>query len=85
MEHRIASDGRGLWSGNCVDARTGIEAKSEVRARNVHVHNFKTGDLAPKRKEKEIEDKLELGEEGLAREDEYFHLLDINLSDFDDS
>ena len=59
--------------------------------RNVHVHNFKTGDLAPKtEREREVgkallEDKLELGEEGLAWEDEYFHLLDINLNDFDDS
>jgi len=54
--------------------------------RNVHVHDFKTGDLASKRKEelrKALEDQLELGEEGLAKEDEY--LLDINLGDLEDS
>eukprot|EP00956_Cyclotella_meneghiniana_P022017 scaffold40896_cov41-Cyclotella_meneghiniana.AAC.6 len=54
--------------------------------RNVQVHDFKTGDLASKRKEelrKALEDQIELGEEGLAKEDEY--LLDINLDDLDDS
>ena len=52
----------------------------------MQVHDFKTGDLASKRKEelrKALEDQIELGEEGLAKEDEY--LLDINLDDFDDS
>ena len=54
--------------------------------RNVHVHDFKTGDLASKRKEglrQALEDQLELGEEGLAPEDEY--LLDINLDNLDES
>ena len=54
--------------------------------RNVHVHDFKTSDLAPKWKEefrKALEDQLCLGEEGLAKEDEY--LLDINLDTLDDS
>jgi hypothetical protein len=54
--------------------------------RNVHVYDFKTGDLASKRKEelrRALEDQIELGGEGLAREDEY--LLDINLDDLDDS
>ena len=50
------------------------------------MHDFKTGDLASKRKEdlrRALEDQLELGEEGLAREDEY--LLDINLDNLDES
>ena len=54
--------------------------------RNVHVHDFKSGDLASKRKEelrKALEDKLYQGEEGLEKEDEY--LLDINLDTLDDS
>ena len=52
--------------------------------RNVQVHDFKTGDLASKRElRKALEDQIELGEEGLAKEDEY--LLDINLDDLDDS
>lgn len=54
--------------------------------RNVHVHDFKTRDLASKRKEelrKALEDQIELVEEGLAHEDEY--LLDINLGDLDNS
>ena len=54
--------------------------------RNVHVHDFKTGDLASKRKEelrKALEDQLYQGEDGLEKEDQY--LLDIKLETLDDS
>jgi hypothetical protein len=52
--------------------------------RNVHVHDFISGDIATKRKEeikRDLDDLIELGGEGLEEEDLY--LLEINLDDLD--
>ena len=52
--------------------------------RNVHVHDFMTGVHATQRKEalqREIEDQIELGGEGLEDADKY--LLEINLDDLE--
>ena len=52
--------------------------------RNVHVHETVTGLHAMRRKEdsqKEIEDQIQMGGEGLAEDDKY--LLEINLEDMD--
>eukprot|EP00956_Cyclotella_meneghiniana_P026063 scaffold55552_cov75-Cyclotella_meneghiniana.AAC.2 len=54
--------------------------------RNVHVHDIISGEKARNRKEsirKELEHQMEVGEDGLAKEDHY--LLDINLDDLDHS
>ena len=50
--------------------------------RNVMVHDRTAGDLATKRKEeirRALEDRLELGEEGLEEDDKF--LLEINLDE----
>ena len=52
--------------------------------RNVHVHDSLTGIVATTRKEKlqkEIEDQIELGGDGLAEEDRW--MLEINLDDLE--